>query len=505
MTADDAARASTAASPGQGSVGEDARAQSRRYAVVGGGISGLAAAHRLRELDPTADVQLLEASSRLGGVIRTDHHAGLLLERGADSFITTETWATDLARRVGLADELIPTSPQRQAFVLRHGRPLPVPAGLTLLTPTRLWPLLTTPLLSWRGKLRMLAERFIRPSPPQADETLASFVRRRFGREAFERLMQPLIGGIYTADPERLSVAATMPRFLEMEQQHGSLIRATMRQMKLAKKRGDATRNDSNTAASGARYNLFQTPRDGLSSLIDAIAARLPAGGIRLQTPVAGLARLPDGRWRVEIAGAASLEFFDGIIVATPAGAAARLLQSVDARLSGLLAGIPYASVAIATLVYEQQQVSRPLEGFGLVVPAIEQKPILAVSFSSQKFPGRALAGQLLARVFLGGACGAEILEQSDDALRQIAADELAKILGINGQPIRSELTRWPQSMPQYHVGHLDIVAQIEVITGALPGLELAGNAYRGVGIPHCIRSGEQAAQRLIETERAGG
>ncbi len=464
----------------------------RRIAVIGGGIAGLAAAHRLRELDAAAHVTLFEASDRLGGVIDTIHQDGYLIEAGADSFITNLPWAVDLCRRVGLADQLISTdSAHRRALVVSRGRLHPVPEGFLLMAPERLWPLVRSPILSVGGKLRAAWEFLIRPRAGDADESLASFARRRLGREAFDRLVQPLVGGIYTADPEKLSLAATLPRFREMERRHGGLIRA----MRAARKsKSDASGDDS-----GARYSLFAAPRDGMKSLVQAVSARLPADTIQLCSQVERIDRLGQ-QWKIQVRGtSATIEHtFDALIAAAPAPVAAKLLDAVDAPLAAELGGIEYAPSAVVVLGYARAQIARPLDGFGFVVPQIERRQILSASFSSVKFAGRAPQGRVLIRVFLGGALQPELVDIPDEQLCRIAETELADLLRIAGGPSLSRVFRWRGAMPQYHLGHLDRLARIRDRLDQFPTLTLAGNAFEGVGIPQCIHSGEQAAEQVV-------
>jgi oxygen-dependent protoporphyrinogen oxidase len=505
----------------------------RRIAVIGGGIAGLAAAHRLIELNPTVSVALFEASGRLGGSLHTVSRNGLLVEQGADSFITNVPWGVDLCRRIGIGDELIGTNPEgRRAFVVRRGRLRPVPDGFMLMAPSRIWPVVTTPILSPLGKLRLAWEYFIPRSAGDSDESLASFVRRRLGREAFERLVQPLVAGIYTADPEKLSLAATLPRFREMERQHGGLIRAALR-WKSARSDGMINQAADREPASGARYALFVTPRGGLSSIVSAIAARLPTGTVRLNTPVERIVR-GDVRWRLtaclplslgegrgegqcerplpasphtnplpEGEGTANSQRtsemeFDGLIVAAPAPIAGRLLADVDGELGTELSAIEYAGAVVVSMAFDRRQIRHPLNGFGFVVPAIERRRILSASFSSVKFPGRAPADKVLIRTFVGGACQRELVDLSDADSEQLVREELGDLLGIAGPPLWTMIARWSESIPQYHLGHLDRVARIEARANAFPGFALAGNAYRGVGIPQAIHRGEEAAERVL-------
>jgi oxygen-dependent protoporphyrinogen oxidase len=463
-------------------------------AIVGGGIAGLAAAHRVREVAPGSSVRLFEASARLGGALQTVRERELLIEQGADNFITNVPWALDLCRRLGMESELVTTDESRRhVFVVHRGALVKLPSGFLLMAPSRLWPMLTTPLLSPLGKLRMLAEWFLPATTSTAEESLGSFIRRRFGREVFERLVQPLVGGIYAADPELLSVKATMPRFLEMERRDGGLLRGSLKGA-----------SSNGPEESGARYGLFVTPRDGMARIIARLTASLPSDRIRLNSAVDRIERTTT-RWRVNVvqmsssqtAPLESLEF-DAVILALPAYRASRILESFDVELSKLLNQITYASTSVVTLGYRRRDIGHPLDGFGFVVPAIEKRQIFAGSFSSNKFPGRAPEDQVLIRVFIGGSSQRELADLPDERLRAIAVTELANLLKIQGEPLHAGIARWPRAMPQYHVGHGDLVQQIEQRSARHVGLALAGNAYHGVGVPHCVHSAEQAAERIM-------
>ncbi len=507
----------------------------RRVAVIGGGIAGLAAAHRLVELDPHCELTLFEAGPRLGGVVSTVHEDGFQVEQSADNFITTIPWGLDLCKRLGLSDQLIGTNPAyRRTFVVRRGRLHRLPDGFLMMAPTQLWPLAVTPILSPLGKLRAAMEYFIPPRAGDADESMAGFVRRRLGRESFERLVEPLVSAVYAADLEKLSVLATLPRFREMERDFGSLVRAMRHQMKNRPKTtcgagvspalaagAAAPQNADVTAApqseSGARYSMFVTLRDGLSSLIEAIASRLPSGAVRLNTPVTGIERCETG-WRVSVAKpqAANLQIsdihisdlqisdfessfsFDSLILATPSPVSAALLQPLDAALAAELASIEHSGTAILSLGFRDEEIGHPLDGMGAVVPAVEQSPILAVSFSSRKYAHRAPEGKTLLRVFVGGARRPEVAAMSDAELTPLVLDELTRLLRIRGEPCYRNIARWPGTMPQYYVGHNELVARIESRMAALPQVALAGNAYHGVGLPDCIHGGEVAAERIL-------
>ena len=467
--------------------------QSRRMAIIGGGITGLAAAHRLRELDPAAQVTLFEASERLGGVLQTEQRDSYLIERSADMFTTREPWALDLCRRLGIESELIDTDKRfRRAFVVRRGRLVLVPEGFTLMSPTRVWPIVKTPILSPLGKLRLACEYLVPRRRDEADESLESFVVRRFGREAFERLIQPLIGGIYTADPSKLSMQATLPQFVEMERKYGSVARGLGRQK--TEDRGQRTGSSGGSDA-GVRYGQFVAPRGGMGRLVEAIAARLPPECLRLNTPAGGIARESEG-WR--ISSSLGVESFDDLIVCTPGTVSSRLLGNIDSELSDLVGRISYAGCSVAIVGVRREQIAHPLDGFGFVVPEIEQRKIIACSFASVKFAGRAPEGHVLLRVFVGGALQPELTSLADHEMKKLVVGELRELIGLSGEPELFDVARWPGMMPQYHVGHLDLVAKIEERAAAIPNFALAGNAYRGVGIPFCIRSGEQAAERIF-------
>lgn len=470
---------------------ETDRSPRRRVAVIGGGIAGLSAAFRLRELAPDVDVALYEAGPRLGGVIQTERVDGYLIERSADSFITNPPTALDLCRRLGLEQELIGTNPAcRSAYVVFRGRLVKLPEGFTLMTAARLGPVLTTPILSAAGKLRLFGEALVPRRRDSRDESFADFARRRVGREAYERLVQPLIAGIYTADPEKLSMQAALPRFVEMEGQHGSLFKGVRAE---TARRGQAN-------GSGARYSLFMTPRAGLSTLIDALAARLPQSSARLNARIDGVRRIGD-RWSLACSGESAREF-DALVVATSSAVAASLLIDTDSQLAGELNRIEYAGCVIAVLGYRREQISHPLDAFGVVVPEIEKRPILALSLSSVKFAGRAPDDRVLVRAFVGGACHPELHAGDDDQIRSLATKEVAELLGATGEPELCRIARWDRAMPQYHVGHKDVVARINERVKKLPGLALAGNAYDGVGIPLCVASSERAAERILAALR---
>jgi oxygen-dependent protoporphyrinogen oxidase len=486
----------------------------KRIIIIGGGITGLAAAHRLIELRTQSDeplsLTILEAGQRLGGIIHTEERDGFLIERGPDSFISEKPEALELANRADLASNLIETNEKhRRSFIVRKGKLRPVPEGFHLLAPSRLWPFFTSDILSFKGKVRLAGEVFV-PRAAEGngvgDESLASFVRRRLGHEALERVAQPMVGGIYTADPEKLSLRATMPRFLEMERKHGSLFRA-MASARQASAAGE------NAGTSGARYSLFLSFDHGMQLLVDHLGRRIADCGmqaadlpkrvdvaIRLNSTVKSVEmdHAPaTPNWHVRTENGEML-LADAVCLALPAYTCARLLRNVDSELATKLEAISYASTATINLAYKRADIPHPLHGFGFVVPFIEKRTLLACTFSSVKFAGRAPQDHVLLRAFVGGALQPEIFALDDGEMVRRVGDDLRALLGIAKPPLFAEVARWPNSMPQYHVGHLDLVASIQARAARLSGLQLAGNSYTGTGIPDCVRSGEEAANSLV-------
>jgi len=463
-----------------------------RIVVIGGGISGLAVAHRLVELSPTTQITLLEASSRLGGTIRTDERDGFLLERGPDSFISEKPEAVALAKRLGIESRLVQTNHEhRRSFIVRNGRLRPVPEGFQLLAPSRIWPFLTTDIFSLAGKARIAADLFLprRSANGSSDESLSSFVRRRLGREALERMAQPMVGGIYTADPETLSLRATLPRFLDMEQDHRSLIIAMLR-----KARSQAGAEKSGT--SGARYSLFLSFDRGMEVLVQALEQKLARVEIKKETRVESLYRTA-ASWIIQLSSGETLAA-DALCLALPAYTAATLLANIAPQLTTKLNAIKYASTATINFGYRRAAIQHPLDGFGFVVPFIEKRSLIACTFSSVKFANRAPDDHVLLRAFVGGALQPDMFALDEAEMLRRVEHDLRELLGINEAPLFAEVAKWKNSMPQYEVGHLDRVQAIENEVAQLPNLTLAGNAYRGAGIPDCIRSGEAAAERLL-------
>jgi oxygen-dependent protoporphyrinogen oxidase len=457
-----------------------------RTIIVGGGVGGLALAFRLVQggVAP-ADISVVEASTRWGGLLQSSERDGFLLEHGPDSLIGSKPAGLALLRDLGLEGDFQGIEPgARRALIARGGRLLPVPAGLYLLAPGRIRPFLASPLLSWRGKARALLDLVLpRRAAGRPEESLAGLVRRRLGREVLERIAQPLIGGISTADPESLSLDAAMPQVAAWEHEHRSLILAARARIRAG-----------GAEAAGARYGLFVTVRGGLRRVVDALLARLGGVDLRLGARATGVTREGAG-WRVGLSAGGPL-VTARVALALPAWAAGELLAPSEPALAGELSAIPYAGSAILTLAFAPGTIPPLPAAAGFVVPASEGRTVLAATFMSTKYAGRAPAGHALLRVFLGGALRAGALELADPELIGRALADLRDLLGIAAPPSLVHLDRWPRSMAQFHLGHRARVARIRAGEAALPGLALIGNGYEGVGIPDVIAQADATATR---------
>ncbi|MEK9172827.1 MAG: protoporphyrinogen oxidase [Nitrospirota bacterium] len=458
--------------------------------VVGGGIAGLSAAYALSQSDgPPVACTLVEADSRLGGKILTEQADGFVIEGGPDSFLSQKPWGIELCRKLGLEDRLIGTSQKhRKTFVYSKGRLHELPEGLAMGLPTRLGPFLRSGLLSWPGKLRLGAEIFVPRRREESDESLGGFFRRRLGREALERIIEPLMTGIYAGDADQLSIRATFPRFPDMEREHGSLVRSML---------GARRRRPALGMGERARWTPFVTLQGGLSELVQALTGRLSAVKVRLGRRVTAVRSCGTAQgYEVLVDGASPLKA-DAVVLATPAFGAAGLLEPLDATVAGMLGAIPYASTATVTLGFRREGFSHDLDGYGFVIPRIEGRALLASTWSSSKWDHRAPDGSVLIRAYLGGAGREAALERSDQELVELARADLRHVMGVTEEPVMARVFRWPRAMPQYLVGHLDRLAAIEERLARLPGVFVAGAAYRGVGIPDCIRDGLGSAERV--------
>ena len=458
----------------------------KRIAIVGGGISGLAAAFALEErrrAGEALEFVVYESSPRFGGVLFTEQVEGCLIEAGPDSFLTEKPWAADLCRRLGIEDQLIGSNDaDRKTYILVKGKLVPMPDGLMFMVPTQLSPAILSSLFSPATKLRVAREWWYPARASNGDESVAALVERHYGAEMVDRLADPLLAGVYGGEAAQLSVRAVLPRFVEMESKYGSLGRGMLAARK-------------NVQRSLPAPSIFSSLKGGMQQLGEALVAKLPAEALRANSPVQAVQRQDRG-WVVS-AGYAS-DQFDAVIVATPASAAAVLLEIASAELASELRAISYSSSVTVALGFDQNvRVALP-PGFGFLVPRREGKRLLAATFVHNKFPHRAPKDIAVVRCFLGGSRDEQVLQLTDENILNIVRDELRQILGVKSDPLFTRLYRWKGAMAQYTVGHLERLQRIEGLVKPLPGLALAGNAYRGIGVPDCIRSGEAAVQQVL-------
>ena len=491
-----------------------------RIAIVGGGIAGLAAAYELevaRKAGAEVEYTLFESHDRLGGSLSSEIVDGSVLERGPDSFLTEKPAAAELCRELGLAAELTPSNDAgRKTYILVRNRLVPLPDGLMFLVPTKLIPTALTRLFSLPTKLRMGLELLLPPRPSGLpDESVAALVERHFGREVVDRLADPLLSGIYGGDAAELSARTVLPRLVEMEEAFGSLTRGMLAAHRAQRARAKMAANNGKTHGSGPAHRAaFTTLHGGMQQMVDALAARLDPASVRLSTPVRGLEKTAAG-WKVEagapadrsssvgLEASSAAEFYDAVIVASPAWAAGALLGPVDPVLGEELGAIPYSSSITINLIYDEARLGRLPDGFGFLVPAVEGRSMLACTFVHRKFLGRTPPGKVVLRVFLGGMKNAALLTAPDEALVATVRRELSEILGEKVLPLAVEpehiqVSRWPRAMAQYAVGHQRRKRRIAARVAALDGLRLAGNAYDGIGVSDCIRLGRQAAKELL-------
>lgn len=450
-------------------------------AIIGGGISGLSTAYYLAQAGIPST--LIEARPRLGGVIQTEQVEGCVVEAGPDSFLSVKPAAMELIRELGLAGDVIGSNDHlRKTYVWKGGRLMPLPDGLMMMVPTRILPMITTPLLSWPTKVRMGWEWFRAPGLAPRDRSVAEFVSEHYGDEAVDYLAEPLLAGIYGGSPQALSVRSVLPKFVELEARYGSLTRGV-----LAERR--AARGASN------HLPLFRSLKGGLGQLVKALESAI-AGKAEVLRQAAELIERENSGYRIRLQDGWLPA--DRVVLACEAHRAAALAASLQPAISDLLAAVPYSSSMTVALGFRREAFARPLRGFGFLVPKRERRRLVACTWVGTKFPYRVPEGLVLLRCFLGGTDQPEILSETDQDVIASVLEELGAIVGISSQPLFTRVFRWPRSMAQYPVGHQQRLEELNARLEALPGLYLAGNAYQGIGIPDCIRTGKQAAEAIL-------
>jgi protoporphyrinogen/coproporphyrinogen III oxidase len=472
----------------------------KKIVIIGGGIAGLAAAHRLQEeISNGSKLQciVLEASEQFGGKIATERFDGFVIERGPDSFISQKPAAIELCKKLGLGDRLVGTNQEQTKTYVYTGKKLvTMPDGLSLMIPTKFLPFALTPLFSLPGKARMALDLIIPKKRGNGDESLASFVRRRMGEEALRKMAEPMLAGIYASDPETMSIHSTFPMFVQTEKKYRSLILgmlARKRQMLMQKPSQPKPGNNHQP------FSLFMTLKNGLGEMVDAVIEKSPDVSFRTNARVSEVTAKKDATaWQVVLEDGETIDA-DGVIFATPAKLSASFLQPIAPKVAQLLNQIKYVSTATATLAYRREEFSHPLNGFGFVVPRTEGRKILACTWTSSKFPHRTPEGYVMLRCFVGGAMNEDLAEQDEEAIATMVKKELADLMGIHQEPEICKVFHNKKSNVQYRVGHAGLIDSVQKELQAFSGLFLTGSAYTGIGIPDCIQNGTRTAESAIQ------
>ena len=478
----------------------------KKVIIIGGGVAGLGAALKIRraiEAGEDVDFVLLEKDDRLGGKIDgevvTNQHGTFIVDGGPDSYLTAKPAVKRIATEVGIGDDTMPTDESRKkTLILSGGKLYEMPDGVMMFAPTKFVPFATTGLFSWPGKIRAGMDLFV-PKKKLApgefnDETLESFITRRMGREILDKLAEPLVGGVHGADPADMSLAATFPNLLEMEQKYGTMIRAFLAQRRMVEEMRKKYPPDPKNPKT-----FFTAFKHGMHELPAAMAEKAGTDKMRTGAAVTGLSHGESGGWTVALSDGSTIEG-DAVLIATESWAAEPLIRGIDSRIADALAGIPASSSATVSFAFNEDEIGIDLNAFGVLCPAKEHAKLLAATLSSTKWPGRAPSGKVLIRGFVGGPQNQAIMEKSDEEITRIAESELRRILGINpaASVLFSRFYRWTLGMPQYSMGHLDRVGLVESRCAETPGLAFAGGSYRGVGLPNCIESGEAAVRKVL-------
>jgi oxygen-dependent protoporphyrinogen oxidase len=465
----------------------------KRIVVIGGGIAGLAAAYfaleKAKKIGEPIHLQLLDEKDRLGGCILTEKVDDFVIEGGPDCFLSEKPWALVLCEKLGLGDRLLNTNENRRVFILSEGKLHELPEGFMLMVPTSFTPFIKSSLISWPGKIRMAMDLFIPKKESDEEESLADFVRRRLGEEALEKIAEPLVAGIHAGTPETMGLKSTFPRFLQIEEEYGSLIRGMLARRKMAlqwQKKG------------GSKRTMFLTLKGGLGEWIDCLREKIGEEVINLKRKVVEVKRIEKGDYQIQLSDGAFLEA-DSIILATPSFITAKIVEEMDPEMSEILLTIPYVSSATVSLAYHRSQIHHPLDAFGFIIPRSEKRKIMASTWTSVKFDYRAPEDHVLLRVFVGGANQEQLVSLDDDEMLRMIQEELKEIMDVEGDPILTKIYRWEKSMPQYLVGHLEKVARMEERTNLQPGLFLTGCAYKGIGISDSVHDAEIVAERAVE------
>ena len=457
----------------------------KKVAIIGGGISGLAAAYAMekaRLAGAALEYEVFEANAHFGGVLRTEKIHGCTVEAGPDSFLTEKSWAADFCRELGLGDQLITSNDaERKTYIYVKGRLVPLPDGLAFMVPTKIWPMVLSPLFSVGTKIKMAQEWFSSRRNAEEDESVSDFIERHYGSEMVDRLADPLLSGVYGGNSSQLSIQSVLPRFAEMEAKFGSLSKG----MLVARKSTRAKHPQS----------VFTSLKNGMQQMADASTAKIPAAFLHANTKIES-AEFRDQEWALRTE--SSSVYFDAVVFAVPAYAAASIVKDYAQELSATLQQIPYSSSVTVAMGFQREDLKSLPPGFGFLVPRSENRKIMATTFVHQKFPFRVPENLGLIRCFLGGSQHAQILDVDDQEIQKIVREELKQILGVTAAPKFTRVFQWQNAMAQYNVGHKKRIERIQQLGAQLPQCALAGNAYSGIGIPDCIRSGQKASSQIL-------
>lgn len=484
----------------------------KRIVIIGSGVTGLAAGYALKEKvegDRNVEVLVLEKADRAGGQIKTVLEEGYVLEGGPDCFISEKPWAFEFASKVGLDDQLVSTvSATGGTYIVKKGQLIRMPEGVMMMIPTKFKPFIKTKLISWPGKIRAAMDVFIpRRKNLDEDEALSSFVRRRLGREILDVLAEPLIGGIHASDPDTMSLTSTFPRFLKMEKDDRSLIMAMLKsKRKMAKMMKDKPAPDPSEPPK-KHWTMFVSFKDGMQTLTDALAAALGRDVLKLKTEVQKIDKtsLAGGKtaYKLHVKGIGEIDA-DAVVLTTLSYASAPLVESFDSVLAGALSEINSVSSATVCLAYKEEDIPRPLDANGFLVPRVENRNLMASTWTTSKWPNRAPDGYVLLRAFVGGAFNQEMVDKSDKEMLDLIKADLKDIMGITAEPVKTRIFRWKKSMPQYTIGHPERIKTINDQLASHDGLFVAGASYKGVGIPDCMNNGRNAALAALEYVKTG-
>lgn len=472
----------------------------KKIVIIGAGISGLSTAYFLKENSAEdLDITIIEKKSTLGGNINTQKFDGYLVEGGPDSFLSEKPWAMALCKRIGLTEELLPTNAEHQKTYIYSKKKLhPMPEGLILMIPTKVMPLAYSSLLSIPGKIRMGLELFIPKRKSTSDESFGHFVQRRLGKEALNKIAEPFIAGVHGGDPNKMSIKASFPKFVAMEQEDGSLIKGMIKRMANFKKMAEGKRASDNPNNNEAkiRITMFMSLKGGMTTLVDTLLTKIKDAKIRTETTVTDISA-SDGGYTVAIEGEDSIKA-DSVVICTPAYSASTIFRSLNRSLHEKLLTIPYASTSTISMSFKRSQIKKSIDGFGFVVPKAEGKRIIGSTWSSIKWAGRAPDDELLLRCFVGGSLHEKLLEKTDEEVMTMVLEDLKSIMDIEGEPVMSRMFRYKKAMPQYTIGHEERVEGIEFELKEHQGLFLTGSAYHGIGISDTVREAESTAKKVL-------